>query len=261
MSSSIAPRPAQLIFAALSCVATAPVSAGAEFSAVTRNENSGTRLPAFGNATVDGRVDNERGRFEYRESGAGSLPKGSVVVTTDGGRTAKLYNTKDETCGDMPLPASASTGTRAQAISRYENIEVKKLLDEKGPKLQGSPTRHLRYSASYDVHSIDAAAKILHGTIESEIWVAPALADPAFSFWLNAAPHTGNPDADRKIADAMGDAKGAALKRIQRTSLRVEGGKEQTSTSTMEVTKLSTRRPSPKSLEPPFVCRIGPSKD
>ena len=28
----------------------------------------------------------------------------------------------------------------------------------------------------------------------------------------------------------------------------------------MEVTKLSTQRPSAKSLEPPFVCRVGPSK-
>lgn len=261
MSSFIASRRAQLILAALSCVVAAPVFAGADFSAVTRIENPGTRLPAFGNATVDGHVDNERGRLEYRESGAGGLPAGSIVVTTDGGRTAKLYNTKDQSCGDFPVLSSTPTGMRAQATSRYENVEVKKLLDEKGPKLHGSATRHLRYSASYEVHSLDPAAKVLHGTIESEIWVAPALADPAFSLWLNAAPHTGNPEADRKIADAMTDAKGAALKRIQRTSLRVEGGKEQVSTNTMEVTKLSTRRPSPKSLEPPFACRIGTPKE
>jgi hypothetical protein len=261
MSSSLASCRVQLIFATLSLVASVPAFAGADFSAVTRNENSGTRLPAFGNATVDGHVDNERGRLEYRESGAGSLPTGSIVVTTDGGRTAKLYNTKDQICGDMPMPSSAPTGMRAQAGSRYENVEVKKLLDEKGPKLHGSATRHLRYSVSYEVRSLDPAAKILHGTIESDIWVAPALTDPAFSLWLNAAPHTGNPDADRKIADAMSDAKGAALKRIQRTSLRVEGGSEQASTSTMEVTQLSKHAPSPKALEPPFACRIGPSKD
>src|SRR6478752_9698869 len=127
MSSFIALCRAQLLLAALACAVTAPVFAGAQFSAVTKNTNTGTRLPAFGDATVDGAVDNEHGRLEYLESGAGSLPKGSIVVTTDGGRTAKLYNTKDETCGDMPLPTSASTVTRAQAISRYENIEVKKL--------------------------------------------------------------------------------------------------------------------------------------
>jgi len=263
MTSSLALRRAQLLFAALACAASVPVFAGAEFSAVTKNTNSGTRLPAFGNATVDGRVDNEQGRLEYRESGAGSLPVGSIVVTTDGARTAKLYNVEEHTCGDVPVLSSAPTGMRAQAaaLTRYENVAVKKTLDEKGPKLHGSATRHLRYVTTYDVHPSGPAAKVVHGSIESELWVAPALSDPAFSLWLNAAPHTGNPDSDRKIAEAMVGAKGAALKRVQRTSLRVEGGKEQVSTTTMEVTRLSTQRPSAKSLEPPFVCRVGQSKE
>jgi hypothetical protein len=263
MPSFIASCRAQLLLAAFSCCVTAPAFAGAEFSAATKNTSTATRLPAFGDATVDGAVDNEHGRLEYRESGAGSLPKGSIVVTTDGARTAKLYNVEEHTCGEVPVLSSAPTGMRAQAaaLTRYENVEIKKTLDAKGPKLHGSATRHLRYTTTYDVHPGGPAAKVLHGAIESEVWIAPALTDPAFALWLNAAPHTGNPEADRKIAEAMGDAKGAALKRIQRTSLRVEGGKEQVSTTTMEVTRLSTQRPSPKSLEPPFVCRIGPSKD
>jgi hypothetical protein len=263
MPSSIALRRAQLLLAALACAVATPVFAGAAFSAETKNTNSETRLPVFGNATVDGVVDKEHGRLEYRESGAGSLPKGSIVVTTDGARTAKLYNVEEHTCGEVPVLSSAPTGMRAQAaaLTRYENVEIKKTLDAKGPKLHGSATRHLRYTTTYDVHPGGPAAKVLHGSIESEVWVAPALSDPAFSLWLNAAPHTGNPDADRKIAGAMGDAKGAALKRVQRTSLRAEGGKEQVSTTTMEVTKLSTQQPSSKSLEPPFVCRVGPSKE
>jgi len=263
MPSFIASCPAQLLFAVFACAVTAPVFAGAEFSAVTKNTSTATRLPTFGDATVDGVIDNDHGRLEYRESGAGSLPKGSIVVTTDGARTAKLYNVEEHTCGEVPVLSSAPTGMRAQAaaLTHYENVEIKKTLDAKGPKLHGSITRHLRYTTTYDVHPGGPSAKVLHGSIESEVWVAPALTDPAFSLWLNAAPHTGNPDADRKIAAAMGDAKGAALKRVQRTSLRVEGGKEQVSTTTMEVTRLSTQRPAPKSLEPPFVCRVGPSKE
>jgi hypothetical protein len=264
MSSFIASRrAARLSFAALACAATVPAFAGAAFSAVSKNTTSGTRLPAFGNATVEAFIDNEHGRLEYKESGLGSLPKGSIVVTTDGGRTAKLYNVEEHTCGDVPVLSSTPTGMRAQAaaLTSYDNVAVNKTLDEKGPKLQGSATRHLRYTTAYDVHPSGPQAKVLHGSIESEVWVAPALTDPAFALWLNAAPHTGNPDADRKIAEAMGDAKGAALKRVQRTSLRLEGGKEQVSTTTMEVTRLSMQRPSAKSLEPPFVCRVGPSKE
>ena len=104
--------------------------AGAEFSAVTKNTNTATRLPAFGDATVDGVIDNDHGRLEYRESGAGSLPKGSIVVTTDGARTAKLYNVEEHTCGEVPVLSSAPTGMRAQAaaLTRYENVEIKKTL-------------------------------------------------------------------------------------------------------------------------------------
>ncbi len=263
MPSSIALRQAHMLFAVLACAATVPVFAGAEFSATTRNENAGARASTFGSATVDASVDGDRGRLDYRESGIGSLPKGSIVVTTDGARTAKLYNVEEHTCGDVPVLSSAPTGMRAQAagLTPYDNVAVKKTLDEKGPKLHGSTTHHLRYTTTYDVHPSGPVTKVLHGSIESELWVAPALTDPAFSLWLTAAPHTGNPDADRKIADAMRDAKGAALKRIQRTSLRVEGGKEQASMTTMEVTRLSMQRPSAKSLEPPFVCRVGQAKD
>ena len=263
MPSSRTSRRAQLLLAALACAAAGPAFAGAQFTAVLNNTSSGARLPVFGNATVDGHVDNQRGRLDYRESGTGSLPKGSIVVTTDGGRTAKLYDVEEQTCGDLPVLSAVPTGMRAQAaaLTRYENVQVSKTLDEKGPKLHGSATRHLRYTTTYDVHPGGPSAKVLHGSIESEVWVAPALTDPAFSLWLNAAPHTGNPDADGRIAAAMAEAKGAALKRIQRTSLRIEGASEQQSTSTMEVTRLSTQRPSAKSLEPPFVCRVGPSKE
>ncbi len=63
MPSFIALRRAQLLLAALACATTAPVFAGAEFSAVTKNTNTATRLPAFGDATVDGVVDNAHGRL------------------------------------------------------------------------------------------------------------------------------------------------------------------------------------------------------
>jgi hypothetical protein len=240
-----------------------PVRAGAEFIAVTRNETSGSRLPSIGNATVRGRVDGDRGRLEYLESGLGSLPKGSIVVTTDGAQSTTLYNVEDHSCGDLPVPGSAATGTRAQAPTqmRYENLTVDKTLDEPGAKVHGAATRHLRYAIAYEAHTGGDSGKSLHGSIASEVWVAPALKDGAFAMWLGAAPRTGNPDADRRIADGMVAAKGAALKRIQRTTLRAEGGKEQTSTTTLEVTRLSPHRPSAKALAPPFACRIVPARE
>lgn len=240
-----------------------PVRAGAEFTAVTRNETSGSRLPAIGNATVRGRVDGDRGQLEYLESGLGSLPKGSIVVTTDGAHSTTLYNVEDHSCGDLPTPGAAATGARAQAPTqmRYDNLSIEKTLDEPGPKIHGAATRHVRYAIAYEAHAAGDAGKGFHGSIASELWVAPALTDRAFALWLGSAPRTGNPDADRRIADGMASTKGAALKRIQRTTLQLDGGKEQTSTTTLEVTRLSTRRPSAKALAAPFTCRIVPAKE
>jgi hypothetical protein len=239
-----------------------PALAGAEFTAVTRNEITGARLPSIGNATVRGRVDGERGQLEYLDSGLGSLPKGSIVVTTDGAHSSRLYNVKNNECSDLPAPGGTS-GMRAQAPTtlRYDNLSVEKTLDEPGPKMHGAATRHVRYTIAYEAHGAGDAGKALHGSITSEAWVAPALTDPAFALWLGSAPRTGNADVDRRIAEGMADAKGAALKRIQRTTLRPEGGKEQTSTTTLEVTHLSMRRPSSKALAPPFACRIAPPRD
>jgi hypothetical protein len=236
--------------------------AAAEFTAVTRNESSGARLPtpAIGNSTVRGDVDGDRGRIEYVESGVGGPLKGSVIVTTDGAQTTRLYNPQDETCATM---ARQSAGMRASAsaLTRYDHVAVEKALDEAGPKTHGLATRHLRYKVAYEVHSADRNAKPVHGSMDFEVWIAPALSDPAYALWLEAAPHTGNPDADRTLAAGMPEAKGAALKRIQHTWLQVEGRPEMKATSTLEVTKLSTRKLGEKALDPPFTCRTGTSRD
>jgi hypothetical protein len=246
-------------------ITVAEASAAAEFTAVSRSEGSGGQSLARANTTVRGRVDGDKGRLDYIEGGLGSLPKGSIVVTTDGGRSAKLYRTTNdkESCGDLPLPGMPATGMRAQAVAltRFENIRVDKTLDENGGKLHQTATRHLRYAVAYDSRSADPAAKPVHTTLDLDVWVAPSLSDAAYVLALASAPHTGNPDADHQIAAAMPEAVGAALKRVQRTTLGAVGGETRKLTTTMEVTKLSLRKPSAKSLAPPFDCRIGPSPE
>jgi len=231
--------------------AKAPPTHGAEFTAVTRNQTTGTRFPAIGDATVQGVVDGERGRLEYLKSGLGSLPQGTVLITDDGAKTRKLYNARDHSCGDALAP------TAQAAAPVYQHLKVDKILDEPGPKMHGVPTRHLRYSIAYDLTSGSGASAQSHpGTIATEVWVAPSLTDPAFALWLTSSPHTGNADADRQLADTMKDFPGAALKRIQQTTLNLGEGKQQNATSTMEVTHLVRHRPDAKALAPPFECRM-----
>ena len=248
----------RLAIGLLAAATAVAAHAGVEFTANLRSETAGTRLPALGEIVVKGRVDGDKGRLEYLRSAL--QPKGSIVVTTDGARTAKLYKPKSHDCGDMPLPGSAANGMRAQAVglNRYDDIKVEKTLDEAGAKLHGIATRHLRYAISYVQHP-PGAARAVRGSIEFEAWLAPTLTDPALDLWLGSAVRTGNEQADHEIATGMADAKGAALKRIQRSTLQVEGAKAQQSTSTLEVTQLAKRKLSAKSLAAPFVCRVGAS--
>lgn len=246
------------VLIAIAVVLATPAFAGAEFTAVTRNQNPGSRLPAvLGDATVRGRVDGDHGRIEFLKSGIGNPASGSVIVTADGARTATLFDVVRHACGDAPTPAAASGGMRAQAASpvKFDNLTVDKTLDEPGPKRFGLATRHLRYAISYDVRPGAGSANMLHAAIQAELWVAPKLTDAAYALWLQPVPHTGNADADRRIAAQMGDVAGAALERIQRTTLQAGPAAALTTTSKLAVTRLAMKKPGASALAPPFACR------
>lgn len=246
------------IAAAAVALVALPACAGTELTAVTHVDTAGKKMPKLGDVQVQLRVDGTRARAEYRQSALGSIPVGSVLVTEDGARTAKLYNIEDKTCAAAPSPLAASSASAAPM--QVEDIRIDQTLDQPGGKIAGLKTRHRRFEMSYTT-SAAPGAKPVRTHVTLEVWSAASLADPAYALWLAPAQRTGNAELDRRLGEAMAGARGAALKRIQRTSLQSENGPERSATSTLEVTRLVQRKFAATDLDPPFACRIGPSRE
>jgi hypothetical protein len=225
------------------------------FTATTRTESPTVRLVSLSDSTVRGWVDGDRGKIEFLESRNGATPKGSVILTTDGGKTARFFDQGAKECRpwvrlDRPSPInSAGPGGAA----RYENLKVKKTPEEGGPTIAGRLTRHYRFTIAYDM---SAGGRRSHTERVEDIWADAGLSDPAFAVWLTVAPQTGNADFDRRLSKAMAQVRGTPLKHVTVARVKFEGRPEQTTTTTIEVTELAQKVLAPSTFLDPFPCKI-----
>jgi hypothetical protein len=236
------------------------VPAGVVFTATTRTESTNVRLPPFADSTVRGWVEGDRGKVEFLRSRNPATPAGSVLLTTDGARTVRFFDPAAKTCRNwVPLGILGSPRS-----TTYEALRVEKLLDEPGPELVGSPTRHYRFVASYETRTGGAGASGTSRTeVVEDIWTDPALSEPALEIWLTKGrPSVGADELERRITRAMAEVRGVPLKRI--TSLKVTpggGGHERSVTTTLEVTSLARENVPASTFAEPFPCKIRKVED
>lgn len=115
---------------ALGAGSAAPAGAGVVFTATTKVESPTARLVSLADSTVRGWVDGDRGRVEFLESRNSAWPKGSILLTSDGGRTVRFFDPVARKCrpwapfagaGAFPPAATGASATR-------ENLRVEKSL-------------------------------------------------------------------------------------------------------------------------------------
>ena len=237
-----------------------PVGAGVVFTATTKAESPTARLLSLADSTVRGWVDGDRALVEFLESRNRAWPKGSILLTTDGGQTVRFFDKAAKKC--RPWSPSAGIGRYRPAVAGtsvpLENLRVEKALDEAGPKIAGVPTRHYRFAIAYDSSVRSAGATMrLHTEKVEDIWATAEFSDPALAIWLNArAPRTGNDKLDGELAEAMAQVRGVPLKRVTVEKIELEGRPPQTTTTTVEVTPAGT-----KECRRREVCRAVPLQD
>jgi hypothetical protein len=226
------------------------------FTATTKVARPAPRLASLWDSTVRGSIDGNRGRIEFLESGNPATPRGSVILTLDGGRTARLFDPGARACRSWVSsgPASWSNPAVPGESTRYENLEVRKTLEEAGPTIAGRATRHYRFTIAYDT---SAGGRRSHTERVEDIWADAGLSDPAFAVWLTAAaPQTGNAEFDRRLSKTMAQVRGTPLKRVTVARVKFEGRPEQTTTTTLEVTELAQKVLAPSTFLDPFACKI-----
>lgn len=231
------------------------------FTATTKAEGPAARLVSLANSTVHGTIDGDRGRVEFLESRNGATPKGSVILTVDGGKTARLFDPAAQVCRPWVSLGWASRSNPAGpgGSARYENLKVKKTLEEGGPTMAGRPTRHYRFTIAYDLWP---GGKRSHTEYVEDLWADAGLSDPGFAIWLTVgASRTGIEELDRKLSDAMAPVRGALLRRVSVARYKFEGRPEQTITTSLEVEQLAQEQVPASTFVDPFPCKIPKPED
>lgn len=219
-------------------------AAGFHYKATTRTEASGGR--GMGDIVVEGWVEGDRAKVEFRESGNPVLPKGTYLITKDGAETVFLVDPGEKTYSRFDVRAMmGAMGGMMEGMGPLlkfdvSNPKVEKLAEEDGGSLLGYPTRHYRYRTSYNMTvKVFGMGRAQAMVTEDDIWVTDKLADKAFGVWLRSEPlRTGNAQLDKLIEAETAKAQGFVLKRVSVQTSTDKGGKATKSTTTMEVNLL-----------------------
>lgn len=237
------------LFAVLVLVLATPLQAGIYYESVTTDDRSKDRI------RVKSWVDGGKARVEFEEGiDKSMMPKGSYLITTDGGRTIYLVNPKDETYGVWDLEAMLQTlGQVMEAAGpmmnfSIDNPKVEKRGQEGGATIVGLPTTLYRYHTSYDFNmKVMGMKRSNHIEMDQEIWATSALEAPGMGIWLRADRPTGFEGLDELIDAQMSTVQGFPLKTVTVTTTTNKKGKQNTARSTMEVTVLDRNRSIPAS--------------
>lgn len=242
------------VLVAVLCVHVA--QAGVSYSATTRAKDARGREKEVSKmrAVVDGldaRID--------VAAHSGPVPNGGYLLTRDGGKTVTMVDPKKKSYTKWDIDKLAGmAGSIMQGTGGLLNMSVtnhknEKLLDEKGPKLLGIPTRHYKFRTSYTMSmSVMGFAQVSKVATEQEIWAGQGLADDATALWQRVTSFkTGIEDIDKLVSAETGKVKGFPLKTIVVSRTTDSRGREQTSETVTEVTEMKTFNPARKGFEIP----------
>lgn len=239
-----------IALAALTLAWAAPLQAGIYYESVTTGEKPRDSV------RVKGWVEGAGAKIEFEDGMDQALmPKGSYLVTRDGGRTLFLVNPKEETYSRWDLEAMLQTfGQVMEAMGpmmnfSIDNPQVELLGREPGGTLVGLPTTRYRYHTQYDLNmKVMGMKRGNHIEMEQEIWATDAVDASGLGVWLRADRPTGFEGLDELLEAEMGKVQGFPLKTVTvTTTTNQKGNKSNTTRSTMEVTVLDRNRDVPAS--------------
>jgi len=237
------------LLAAMVLLGASVASAGYYYESVTEGRAAGKRKGHH--QKINGWVEGDHARVEFASGEKkGWFADGNYLVTTDGGENVYLINPKDETYA--PFNLNEMMASLGQAMNMMEQmggmvkIEItdtnsEKLLEEPGGSILGHSTTHYRYQSGYTMNlkMMGIKQQTKNDTL-MDIWSTDALEARGFGIWLKPGSQmrTGNEGLDKMIGEQFEKIQGFPLKMVMETTATNKKGKEQKSTSTIEVTVL-----------------------
>ncbi len=218
-----------------------PLEAGVEYKA--RSWQEGKQANAEADITVWARVDGDKARIEFQQSGNPWMTEGSYLLTSDAGQTLFLVNPEEKSYGEFDLDVimkmlSALTDSGLIDV-RIENPSVEALPAGPGKTVAGMTTRHARYRTSYDMQ-LKVLGMKNRQSIEriQDIWYTDEVPDAAMAVWLRKEPPRTNTELDKLIDLEVEKIQGFPLEIVETMTSTGRKGKQTTTVSRTQVSEI-----------------------
>lgn len=213
---------------------TLPAGAGIEYRARTWQE--GAQKNKQMESSVKASIEGDKARIDFEDSGNQTMPTGSYLLTTDGGRTLFLVKPQDKTYGEFDLEAVmrmlGAISESGLVDFQIDNARVETLDRGAGKTVAGMPTDHARFRTTYDmkikVLGMGRAQKV--ETVQ-DIWYSEALSDAAMGIWLRKAPPRTGTELDELIDLEVAKIRGLPLETVSMMTTTGKKGKTTTTTT------------------------------
>jgi hypothetical protein len=197
-------------------------------------------------SAVRGWIDGPAAKVEFADQKGTMFKPGSYLLTKDGGATLYLVDPKEKAYSRWDLEAMLATtfalleSTGPLLDLDFSNATSKKLGEDDGGTLLGHPTRHYQWQSAYDMKlTVLGMKRQYHVDAVQDFWSTDQLPAEGFRVWLRPdRTRTGNAGLDELLTGEMAKLRGFPLKMVTKSTMTTGKGKQQKSTSTMEVTTL-----------------------
>lgn len=231
-----------LVLAAM-LLTVVPASAGLYFEQTVSSGGQGRGM----DMRIKGWAESGKAKILYEDSNNPILHKGDYLLTRDGGKTVYLVDPKNKTYSKWNMEElfafmnQLGQSTGGMVKIDFQDPHSKTLLSEPGGAVLGYSTTHYKWESGF---TMDVKVTFMH-TKDSldtvtNAWVTKDVFDPGLFAWLRATvPTTGNPNLDKILKNTSRIVgHGLLLKMDQVTTTTNKKGKQRTSTTQFEVTKL-----------------------
>ena len=224
-------------------------SAGYYYESVMDRTVAGQRNSSH--TQTRGWVDGPKARIEFTSGEKkGFFADGNYLVTTDAGENVFLVNPEDETYAPFNLDDMMATLGAAMSMMEEMGGLVKMevtdtssemVLEEPGENILGHSTMHYQYKSGYTMNlSVMGMKQENRNDSVTDIWSTSELEALGFGVWLrpDRQMKTGNEGLDSMLGQQFNQIQGLPLRMVMETTTTNKKGREQNSTTTIEVTAL-----------------------
>jgi len=194
-------------------------------------------------------IDGPNAKVEFTEGDQmGFFTEGSYMLTTDGGQIIYLVNPAERTYSEMDIDQMLSMATSIMEAAggivkmEFSNLSNERVAEGPGEEILGYPTTRYEYRTGYTMSmGVLGFKRSMRNENQQEIWCTDDFDADAegFRVWLSPDRlRTGNPELDELIESQYQGLDCLPLRMRTTSTTTGERGREQTTSSTMEVTVL-----------------------